>query len=277
MTNVLITGCSSGFGRLTALALANRGDRVFATVRTEEAAHTLKADAADLPLSTHILDVTDAASVDTAVAEVAALGRIDVLVNNAGYALRGPVESLEDAELFRQFDTNVLGVVRMIRAVVPIMKAQGTGTVINMSSAVGLLGLPFEGAYSASKHAVEGLSESLRLELTDTGVVVVLIEPGAFETGFVGNTTESAAFTADHPMRPALGRFVELIEGVTEGVGRAHPQAVVDAVVGAIDDPTGPFRRLVGGDAEYADAIVRRGRFEQYETGVQAVLRAGAN
>ncbi len=270
MTNVLITGCSSGFGRLTALALARRGDRVFATVRRPEAVGPLEEAAAGLPLSVHLLDVTDGRSIEQAVAEIAEAGGVDVLVNNAGYSLRGPVASLRDDEVARQFDTNVFGVIRMVRAVVPHLRSRGGGTVVNLSSVTGLVGVPFEGAYSASKHALEGLSETLRFELAAAGITVLLIEPGVFETGFAGNIVESAGFPEDHPDRPASQRFEALIRSAG-GAGPGNPQEVVDAVLEAIDHPDGPFRRPVGQDAEPVIQL-RRESFETFEAAVRAGL-----
>ncbi|GAA2334551.1 SDR family oxidoreductase [Streptomyces violaceusniger] len=271
MSNVLITGCSSGFGRLIALALARRGDRVFATVRRPETVAGLEGLAEGLPLSAHLLDVTDAGSIERAVAEVADKGGIDVLVNNAGYALRGPVVSLQDDEVARQFDTNVVGIVRMVRAVVPHMRERGGGTIVNLSSAAGLIGIPFEGAYAASKHAVEGLSETLRFELAADGIAVALIEPGAFDTGFFDNVTESRGFGADHPDRPVFDHYHERMMAVG-GAGRAAPQPVVDAVLEAIDHPDGPFRRLVGDDAELVVRIKRERPFAELEAGMRAAL-----
>jgi len=277
MTNVLITGCSSGFGRLTALALAERGDRVHATVRSAEAAQALERSADGLQLATHLMDVTDVAAVDRVVNEIAQLGPVDVLINNAGFITRGPVESLADDEILRQFDTNVFGVVRMVRAVVPLMRERQRGTIINMSSVIGFLGLPFEGAYAGSKHAVEGLSEALRFELSGTGIKVMLVEPGAFETDIMSNIAESRAFTADHGQRPAFKRFSAYVTAnATASGGRADPKAVVDAVLDAVDNPDGPFRRRVGRDAELAWRIRRESSFEDIEAGIGAILSGDA-
>lgn len=271
MSNVLITGCSSGFGQLIALALARRGDRVFATVRRPEAVDALEALAGDLPLSVHLLDVTDTASVERVVAEIVAQEGIDVLVNNAGYGLRGPVASLQDDEVARQFDTNVLGPIRMVRAVLPSMRERGSGTIVNLSSVAGLIGIPFEGLYAASKHALEGLTEALRFEVAAGGIDVLLVEPGAFETGFVDNLTVSDGFPADHPDRPAFDRFYTRMMAVG-GAGRADPQPVVDAVLDAIDHPDGPFRRLVGQDAELVVGLKRERPFADLEAGMRAAL-----
>jgi NAD(P)-dependent dehydrogenase (short-subunit alcohol dehydrogenase family) len=188
-----------------------------------------------------------------------------------------PVESLADDELLRQFDTNVFRVVRLVRAVVPLMRDRQPGTIINMSSAVGLLGLPFEGAYSGSKHAVEGLSEALRFELAGAGITVMLIEPGAFETDLLSNITESRAFTPDHGQRPAFERFSAYVTAnATASGGRADPKAVVEAVLDAVDNPEGPFRGRVGQDAELAWRIKRESSFEDIEAGIGAILSGDA-
>lgn len=259
MTHILITGCSSGFGYLAALDLARRGNRVFATMRNPERGAQLVdvASRERLALTVHPLDVTDTASVDRAVAEIIELGgKIDVLINNAGYALRGPIECISDEEAHRQFDTNVVGVLRLIRAVIPHMRARAAGTVINMSSLSGLVGIPYEGLYSASKHAVEAMTDALRFELTGTGVRVLLIEPGAFETGFVGNTSEAANFGPEHPLWEEYQAFWIAAAEMTGGT-RSDPVAVVDAIHRAISDSAAPYRQLVGADAQHAVELKR--------------------
>src|SRR6266498_3387764 len=167
MSNVLITGCSSGFGLLTAQTFARRGDQILATVRDLSTAGDLKSarDAEHLPISILQLDARDTASVHSAVGAALDSGPVDVLVNNAGYALRSAVEETDDDELLHQFDTNVFGIVRLVRAVAPAMRAHGSGTIVNVSSVVTSAPLPFGGAYSASKAAVNALSESLHYEL----------------------------------------------------------------------------------------------------------------
>lgn len=259
MSNVLITGCSRGFGHLAALDLARRGERVFATLRTPEKDGGLAATAAaeSLPLTVHRLDVTDTASVRAAVAEIHDLsGMVDVLVNNAGYALRGPLDVLSDEEIGRQLDTNVTGVLRMVREVAPLMRKQGHGRIVNISSSSGLTPIPYEGAYSASKHAVEALSQALAFELAPDGIQVRIIEPGAYETGFVDNSAVAAAFDAHHPLWDEYHRFWEAAAGFTGGT-RSEPQAVVEAIRRAVQDIDAPFRQVVGEDAE---AIVGLGQ-----------------
>ncbi len=176
---VLITGCSTGIGRDLARRLTGAGYRVAATARKAE---TLEDLSTALKLS---LDVTQPDSVCRAVTQtVETLGCVDVLVNNAGYALRGAVEEVSEAQVQQMFDVNVFGALRMIRAVAPHMRAQRTGRIINISSIAGKLSTPVNGTYSATKFALEALSDALRLELASFGIQVILVEPGAIKTHF---------------------------------------------------------------------------------------------
>jgi NAD(P)-dependent dehydrogenase (short-subunit alcohol dehydrogenase family) len=190
---VLLTGASSGFGRAIAAALAQDGHRVFATMRAR--------DAAPVPGTTHLaLDVTDEASVANCVAEVIRIGgRVDVLVNNAGLGIAGAIEDTTVEEAQAQFDTNLFGLHRMCRAVLPHMRRQGSGHIINMSSLAGQIAIPFQGFYSASKFAIEGYSEALRMEVRRYGVQVSMIEPGDFATAFTANRRMVAAHTPASP------------------------------------------------------------------------------
>jgi NAD(P)-dependent dehydrogenase (short-subunit alcohol dehydrogenase family) len=175
----LVTGASSGIGRATAQLLAQRGFRVFGTSRQPEPDASL--EYAMLPL-----DVRSEESVRAAVQAVLdQAGRIDVLVNNAGYGQFGAVEENTIAEAQAQFDTNVFGALRVIQAVVPIMRRQGSGRIISTSSVLGQVAPPFVGVYAASKFALEGLSESLRAELRPFGIHVSLVEPGFVKSSFV--------------------------------------------------------------------------------------------
>jgi NAD(P)-dependent dehydrogenase (short-subunit alcohol dehydrogenase family) len=178
---VLVTGCSTGIGRALAEVFLAEGHRVVATARQTA---TLDALAGDRTLIRH-LDVTDPVSIEAAVADaVSWAGRIDILVNNAGYALIGPVAELDDGDLGRQLDTNVIGMVRAVRAVVPHMAARGSGCIVNIGSVSGLLATPFGGAYSASKAALHLLSDALRSEVAPFGIDVVVIRAGAVASNF---------------------------------------------------------------------------------------------
>ena len=194
--SILVTGASSGIGRATALELAGRGHRVFAGARRVAALDEL-AEASPRIVAVPI-DVTDQASIDAAVARVDAetAGRgIDVLVNGAGYALRGPVEALSTDAVEHHFATNVFGLLAVTRAFLPAMRARRRGRVINLSSVVGRFVLPGLGAYSAGKFAVEALSDALRMELAEFGVSVVLIEPSWVATNIAeGSAEQTSAF-----------------------------------------------------------------------------------
>ncbi len=169
---VLVTGASSGIGQAIAGELAARGWRVFGTSRSGAAVPTPGVEMI-------ALDVDDDTSVERAVAAVLArAGRIDAIVNNAGWAIMGAVEDTAIAEAKAQMETNFFGVLRLCRAVLPVMRRQGGGTIVNISSLSGLFGTPFSGLYSASKFAVEGMSEALHIETRKLGIRVVLIEPG---------------------------------------------------------------------------------------------------
>lgn len=178
---VLISGCSSGIGLALAREFASRGCRVFATARKPEVIEHLKQENIEIAA----LDVTNQKSIDACVAEVIAkAGRIDVLVNNAGYALIGPMIDLSLDDLRRQLETNVIGPVALTKAVAPHMINRSSGLVVNMSSVSGICATPFAGAYCASKAAVNLLSVSLRIELAPFGIDVVTVQPGAIKSGF---------------------------------------------------------------------------------------------
>ncbi|WP_424768823.1 SDR family oxidoreductase [Paenibacillus sp. sgz302251] len=183
-----ITGASSGFGLLTAIGLAKEGYHVIATMRSiskKEALLTKAAEAGVLNnIETMQLDVTISSQVETAVGEVIQRwGRIDVLVNNAGYAVMGVVEEIPMEDWRAQFETNFFGMVSVTKAVLPHMRKQGQGKMINISSGAGIIGFSNTGPYSASKFAMEGFSEALRLELLSFNIPVVLVQPGTYDTG----------------------------------------------------------------------------------------------
>jgi NAD(P)-dependent dehydrogenase (short-subunit alcohol dehydrogenase family) len=196
---VLITGCSSGIGQATAEHLAARGWTVYASARRTESI----ADLAELGCKTLALDVTDEDSMRAAVAAVeAAEGAVGALVNNAGYSQSGALETLPLDRLRAQFETNVFGLVRMCQLVLPGMRRQGWGRIVNVSSMGGRLTFPGGGAYHGTKHAVEALSDALRFELRGFGVDVVLIEPGLIKTRF-GETAAGSidAAAAEDPLQ----------------------------------------------------------------------------
>src|SRR5271167_4322369 len=187
LKNVLLTGGTDGLGKAAAILLAERGYRVFAAGRNAEKRRLLDRLAAEqkLPLETLEMDVTDDASVHSAVQSVLAKApSIDVLINNAGVGYMAVVEELRLDDLRQQFETNLFGVLRVTQAVLPGMRAQHRGRILMISSVAGFVTPPTYGAYSSSKHALEGLSNALRLELYSFGIDVILIEPGYIITNF---------------------------------------------------------------------------------------------
>ncbi|MGH7024394.1 MAG: SDR family oxidoreductase [Caulobacteraceae bacterium] len=262
--NVLITGANSGFGLLTAAAFARAGHTVHAGLRNPAKGGELKALADEgLPVTPVPLDVTDSASIAAAVREASAAAPIDVLVNNAGFEVSGPVEHLSDESLKLQFDTNVLGVVRMVRAVAPAMRQRDEGLIVNLSSVAGHIAAPFTGAYSASKHAVEALSEALWFELRPFGVRVALVEPGGFETNFGANVIVEPAYGADSPYRPLAARFNEAMAGFRTGPPQ-NPQEIADLILALAADPDPKLRWLAGDDARMLVPLYRSMEFEGF-------------
>jgi NAD(P)-dependent dehydrogenase (short-subunit alcohol dehydrogenase family) len=262
--NVLITGANSGFGLLTAATFARAGHAVHAGLRNPAKGAALEALSAEgLPVTPVSLDVTDAASVAAAVAEASKAAPIDVLVNNAGFEVAGPVELLSDELLQRQFDTNVVGVVRMVRAVAPAMRSRGEGIIINVSSVAGHISAPFTGAYSASKHALESLSEALWFELRPFGVRVALVEPGAFTTSFGENVITSPEFDAASPYRPVAERFSVAMAGFRSGP-QQDPQEVADIIFAVAKEADPKLRTLAGDDARMLVPLYRSLDFEGF-------------
>ncbi|MFN4217917.1 MAG: SDR family oxidoreductase [Candidatus Bipolaricaulia bacterium] len=247
----LITGSSSGIGLATALYLARRGYTVWATMRNLEKAPALKAIIArdQLPIEIAQLDVCDDDSVKSAVAQIVQKsGRIDVLVNNAGYGLRGAVEEVSLDEWEKQFETNFFGVIRVTQAVLPQMRVQRLGAIVNISSVLGRFAIPFSGPYTSSKFALEGLTETLRYELAPWNIKVVLIEPGFVATNFQQNAQVAhAAQNENSPyaaFKRASGRRVQ-----SALYRAAPPEKVAETIYRAITHPRPKLRYAVGRDA----------------------------
>jgi NAD(P)-dependent dehydrogenase (short-subunit alcohol dehydrogenase family) len=240
MRTVLITGSSSGIGRAAAERFAARGWRVFASMRRPVAGVPLLARAAEKgwKVSTPALDVTRDDSVAAAVAEILreTNGRLDALVNNAGYYAWGPLEETSPDELRAQLETNVIGVHRVTRAVLPAMRARRTGTVVTVGSISGRVVVPIAGPYHASKWALEGMIEAWRLELAPFGVRVALVEPGPFATALHTNEQFAAASYADGPYAGLVAAY----RRQSAGLARAQDLTpVIDAIERAatIADP----------------------------------------
>lgn len=278
MSVVLITGCSTGFGLETALAFARRGDTAVATMRNLAKADALRerADAEGLTVHLETLDVLDQQSIDDAVSKVLQdHGTIDVLVNNAGVSSDGPVETQSIENAMRLMDTNFWGALRMIRSVLPTMRANRSGVIINVSSIAGRIpGIPFSGMYSASKHALGTLSEALAREIEPFSIRVVAIEPGFFATEFVANNlsddeVQSSVYAADQDW---LKKFMDA------GIGGAPgPEIVAKAIVAAADDSSGKLHQPIGDDAlMYLDLMRQVDGLEGWNEATTPIIEATA-
>jgi NAD(P)-dependent dehydrogenase (short-subunit alcohol dehydrogenase family) len=246
-----ITGASSGLGRALAETALARGDSVVATGRDPGAMRELEERYPGRAVAER-LDVTDPGQArEAARSAVEKLGRIDVLVNNAGFGLFGPLEELADEELRREFDTNVFGAVNTIRAVLPQMRAQRAGHIVQISSLEGVApALAGECAYAASKFAVEGLCEGLAREVAHLGIGITIVEPGPIRTAFADGATAKAPEHPDYEesVGQALAWFADL-----DGQQPNDPRRVAVAIVTALDDPNPPLRLALGEEA--IDAI----------------------
>lgn len=254
---VLITGCSSGFGRMAALRFQEKGWQVIATMRRPEAEKELNL----LPNVWVIrLDVSDDESVQEAIrASVERFGRIDVLVNNAGYGAFGFLEEASEEEIRHQMDVNFFGTLRCIRAVLPHMRRQGEGVIINISSLAGSIGMPFASLYNASKFAVQGLSEGLQYELEPFGIKVKVVAPGGFKTNFFKavNFTKGNAKADLAPYREKVEAFLnKVINDPPKPFSFGDPREVVDVIYKCATQDT-PVVNYVGKDAKAMMRIVR--------------------
>ena len=272
----VITGTSSGFGLLTSIELAKAGYRVVATMRDLSKRKKLDQAAAAAGVSDQIdiraLDVTLSSDIATVVDTVVRdYGRIDVLVNNAGFAVAGFAEDIRLEELRLQLETNFFGAVAMTKAVLPTMRKQRSGHIIQMSSIVGLQGSVTISSYAASKHALEGWSESLRLEVNALGIKVVLLEPGAFATGI---WIEGARMGEESTKNtsPNFTRGLRMRE-VMRKIPKADPVTVARAVVAIAQTPNPKLRYLVGRDAKIQLALKRLLPWKTYEKMIANFLK----
>jgi NAD(P)-dependent dehydrogenase (short-subunit alcohol dehydrogenase family) len=233
---VLVTGASSGIGRACTEFLAGRGYRVYGASRRPAASSVVESIA---------MDVRDDASVREAVSAVIAReGRIDILVNSAGIAIAGAVEDTSIEEARDQFDVNFFGVMRVCRAVLPAMRAQRAGCIVNIGSIGGLIAIPYQGLYSASKFALEGLSESLRMEVSQFGLHVVLIEPGDHRTGLTDNRRRVAESGSNPAYRDPFQRAAERM--AADEQSGPEPEAVARLLHRIVIDPRPRLRYTVG-------------------------------
>jgi NAD(P)-dependent dehydrogenase (short-subunit alcohol dehydrogenase family) len=236
-----ITGASRGFGRVWAEAALRRGDKVVATARSLKGVSDLaeRSGAAVLPLA---LDVTKSDQVRDAVARAHAhFGRLDVVINNAGYALVGAVEEASDADVRAEFETNFFGALSVIRAVLPVLRKQGSGHILGVSSVAGVYASPIIGFYHASKWAFEALHESLAQEVKGFGIKVTLLEPGAYATDFGSHSSLKISAGID-----AYADLTKQVFASGANIEFGDPQATAEAVLKIVDAENPPLRFFVG-------------------------------
>ena len=256
---IFITGASRGFGKIWAEAFLKRGDKVAATARNTDTLNDLVATYGDLILPIQ-LDVNSREQVFTAVEKAKQyFGTIDVLINNAGYGLFGTIEETSEQEARDQIETNVFGLLWVTQAVLPIMRAQGHGHIIQVSSVLGVATLPILGLYNASKFAVEGLSETLATEVKGFGINVTLVEPNGFATDWAGaSAINSKPMEIYDPVRTAFQA------GLTED-SFGIPEATSDAVLKLVDSENPPLRLFLGKVALPWIKQVYNGRLAEWE------------
>jgi NAD(P)-dependent dehydrogenase (short-subunit alcohol dehydrogenase family) len=253
----VVTGSSSGIGYETSLMLARSGFLTFATMRNLNKGENIKSIAAKENLPVHIiqLDVTDDVSINNAVqAILSETGRIDVLVNNAGYVLDGAFEDLSMDEIKAQYETNVFGLIRTTQAVLPAMRKQKSGFIVNISSIAGRFGYPGGSAYISTKFAIEGLSESMAYELEPFGIKVIIIEPGVIRTN-IFNSVVVAKKSQDpnSPYTQITQKVASAFEGMMKNA--SSPELVAKVVLEAVTNENPNLRYLAGKDAEtWSDA-----------------------
>jgi NAD(P)-dependent dehydrogenase (short-subunit alcohol dehydrogenase family) len=239
-----ITGTSQGFGRELVRATLQRGDSVIATSRSPQAVAAAFPAQKDR-LLTASMDLRDPKQISSVVEQaVARFGRIDVLVNNAGYGVTGAVEEASEKEIASLYDTNVFGLLRVTRAVLPHMRQQRSGHIVNISSIGGLAGMPGWGIYNSTKFAVEGLSEALAAELAPLGIGVTIVEPGPFRTEFLGGSLVKAANTLPDYEATAGKTRASALE--RNGKQQGDPALAADAIVQAVTSPDPPLHLLLG-------------------------------
>ena len=248
----VVTGSSTGIGYETSLTLARNGFLTYATMRNLNKSENIKmvTTKENLPIRIKQLDVTDDVSVKNAIQSISSeAGRLDVLVNNAGYGLNGAFEDLAMDEIKAQYETNVFGLIRTTQAILPIMRGQKSGTIVNISSGAGRFGFPGGSAYVSTKFAVERLSESMSYELEPFGIKVVIVEPGVIRTNFVDGLV--IAKKSQDPNSPYSQIMQRIATGFEEMMKNASsPDLVAKVVLDAIRDENPSLRYLAGSDVE---------------------------
>ena len=249
---VLVTGCSSGIGYATCLVFARNNFVTYGSVRDLSKAGRIQeiTNKEKLPLKIIRLDVNEDESIRIAIQKIISdSGRIDILINNAGYGLFGPIEEISIKEIKEQFETNFFGTIRLIKAIVPIMRKQRNGTIVNISSMVGRFGVPLNAAYVSSKFALEGLSESISFELDEFGIKVILVEPGVIQTDFFqnlkikGNDTKSPYYK----LMDKSKRIAFLKAAMKNSVSSSDQ--VANTILHAVNSRDPDMRYIIGNDA----------------------------
>jgi len=256
---ILITGASRGFGKIWAEAFLKRGDNVIATARNTESLNDLSAKYGDSILSLQ-LDVTNRAQCFEVVSKAQKhFGNIDVLINNAGYGLFGAVEEASEQDARNQFETNVFGALWMTQAVLPVMRNQASGHIIQVSSVLGIATVPLLGLYNSSKWAIEGLIESMSAEIQPFGIQTTMIEPIAYNTEFAGNSG-----TYSKPIEAYAG-FKTVANEQMQNMPYGNPEATADVIVKVVDAKNPPLRIFFGQTALPWVKQVYADRLSQWE------------
>lgn len=240
----LITGCSTGFGRSLAQAVLQHGDRLIATARKPEQLQDLVSQYPDNVKAIR-LDVTNLNEVQAAVkAAIEAFEQVDVLVNNAGYGLIGALEEVSEEQIRRNFETNFFGALNMIRAILPVMRQQQSGHIINMSAIAGFNNELGFSIYGSAKFALEGVSEALRGEVAPLGIKVTIVEPGPFRTDFIGRSLERVEQSID-AYNATVGQFWEFLNKIS-GSQPGNPDKAANALIKVVESPNPPLRLVLG-------------------------------
>lgn len=263
---ILITGASSGLGKETAKLFQREGWNVIASMRKPESETEL--NLLENVLVTR-LDVLDLDSIKNSVNKgIEKFGKIDVLVNNAGYGAYGPLESFTSEKIIRQFNTNVIGLLDVTKALLPHFRGNRSGTIINISSIGGKMAFPLGALYHGTKFAVEGISESLKYEVAEFGVKIKIIEPGAITTDFTGRSLDFSNDETLTEYQPFIGKIMSAMQSLFQN---ASPASVIANVIyQAATDGTTQLRYTAGADAEFMIANHKQNDDESFEAGIKA-------
>lgn len=245
---IIITGASSGFGKATAEMLSQKGHTVYGLCRRAMQDTTIKY---------RQCDVRDRENIHIVVEQIVAeQGRVDVLINNAGMGIGGALELASEEEIDMQMGTNFMGCVNMCQAVLPYMRQARKGKIINLSSIGGVMGLPYQGFYSASKFAIEGFTEALAAEVTGFGIRICMVEPGDFATGFTGSRKNSQATMDDPDYGPIFKRSLAIIE--KEENGGLQPEVLARRIVKLVEKKKPPLRNVVANLEQWLSTVIKR-------------------